>query len=120
MLKKHQVSHHGIGPRVSECVARRSDKKNFSTFSVKGRIKFYPCDLFNVITEKIDHILECMGLNPQMVTCPEAICRRFKYPVYIQAEQGQKLSGHHGNFRGIDAVGTVYRTPPALRTLVKI
>ena len=70
-MEKHQVAHEGVGARIGENVAGRSDEKDLGTLAVEGGLHPHPVDGFDFVDEEINHVLERMGLNPQVV----AVCR---------------------------------------------
>ena len=120
IMEKKQISHTGICARICEYVSGRCNKENVSAFFVKIWFHPNPGNFLKVIHEEIEHVLKCMGLNPQVVTGAITIGDWRCNPVDVKANQVEELPGHHRDFRRVDAVGAKNRTPPAFRTLKEI
>ena len=92
-MEKHQVAHESIGAGVCENVARRSDKEDLGPLAVESRLAPDPVYGLDFIDEKLDHVLEGVGLNPEVVSVIVAIGHGADDPVDVQADRGSRVHG---------------------------
>jgi cobalamin biosynthesis protein CbiG len=110
----------GVSARVGEDVPRRGDEKDVGPlFHVLG-LDPHTGNLLNVVDEKVEHVLEGVGLDAQMVAGFVAVGDRCGDPVDVQTQQVQQLPPHDGDLGGVDAIGAVDRAASALGALKEI
>ena len=107
-MEEHQVSQQRVIMWSPEVVSRWNDKENFGTFPVDRCLNTNAGDFFQFFDSEVDAVLESVWLDAKVVSCSEAVCRRFQHPIRVDANQVQKLAHHHGYFRCVNAKRTEY------------
>jgi hypothetical protein len=79
-----------------------------------------PGDLLDVLHEEIEHVLEGMGLDAQVVAGLVAVGHRCGDPVDVQAQQVEQFAAHDGDLGRVDAVGAEHRAAAALGALEEV
>jgi hypothetical protein len=89
VVEQEHVAHTGVGARIGEHVSRRGDKEDVGAlFHVRG-LNLDAGDLFDVLDEEVEHVLEGMRLDAQVVAGAVAVGHRRGDPVDVQAQQIQ-------------------------------
>jgi hypothetical protein len=119
-MEQDEISHGRVCPGIGEHIPGRGDEKDVRPFFIN--VRFNPdADFFlYVIDEKIDHILESVRLNSQMVSGPVAVGYGGCNPVDVKTQEVEDFPCHDGDFSRIDAVGAKDRATPAFGALEKI
>ena len=119
-VEKHQVAHEGVGAGIGEDVSRGGNEEDLGALAVEGG--FYPHvgDRFDLVHEEIDHVLEGVGLDAEVVSVIVAVGRRADDPVDVAADEVEQFPADHGDFGGIDAVRTKERAATAFGTLEEV
>ena len=85
-MEQHHVTHAGIGAGIRKNIPRGRNEQNIGAFFIKLRLYRYTGLIFNIFDEKIEHIFERMGLNPQVITGSVTVGYRCRDPVDVQSE----------------------------------
>ena len=108
----------GIEPGLGENVSRRSDEQNLGPLSIESRLDLDAGQVLEIFGQKIDVVLEGVGLQPHVVAGAVGVGGRLQNPVDAYPDQVQQFAQHHGHLGGVDAVGTEDRTAAALGALI--
>ena len=107
-------------PGIGKNIARRRDKENVGALLVELGFHPHAGDLLDIVDEEVEHVLEGMGLDAQVVAVHVTVGHRRGDPVDVQPEQIEQLAAHDGDFGRVDAVGAEHRAAPALGALEQV
>ena len=79
-----------------------------------------PRSVLDILGDEVQHVLDAVRLDPQVVAGAETIGGRLHGPVDVAAHQVEEFPAQHGDLGLVDAVGAEDRTPPAFGALVEV
>jgi len=119
-VEEHQITHEGVGAGVGKDVPRGGDEKYFRPFSVERRFHPNPIHRFDLIHEKLNHVLKGVRLNTEVIAIVKAVGRGAGDPVDVAANEVEQLPADDGDFRRIDPVRAKNRAAAAFGALEEV
>ena len=95
-------------------------KRISAPFLVDGNVDADARSVLDVVGHEIEHVLDAVGLDAQVVAGAEAVGRRLDDPVDVAAHEVQQFPADHGDLGLVDAVGAEDGAAAALGALVEV
>ena len=119
-VEEHQVAHEGVGAGIGKNVARGGDEEHFRSLPVERRLDPHAVYGFNLVYEKVNHVLVGMRLDAQVIAGLVAVGDRRGDPVDVAAHQVQQFAADDGDFGSVDPIGAEERAAAAFGALKEV